>query len=113
MAAPKLIYLDDFTVKGLGTKINFSRQSAESPLRAEFSNGTVRNFFPIHRGHQELYSFSSLSFTRWLEVGVYGWNTFEVGLLEVKRNSMGVVTGVKLQCESLNGPFWFPKKSRR
>lgn len=105
--SPQLSCLEDFTVKGLGTTIKFSRRSAESPLCAEFLNRTVRSLFPIHRGPRELYSFAPLGFTRWLEVMVFGWNEFEVGLLEVRRNDTGFVIGVRLQCERFDEPYWF------
>lgn len=107
ISSPQFTYLGDFTVSGLGTTIRFSRQSTESPLCAKFLNGTVRSFFPLYRGHRELYSFASLSFTRWLEVMVYGWNDFEIGLLEVHRNDTGFVTGVRIQCGGFDGPYWF------
>lgn len=107
---PRFSFLGNFTVSGLGTTIKFSRRSTESPLCAKFFNGTVRSFFPIHRRYRELYSFAPLSFTRWLEVMVYGWNDFEIGLLEVQRNNTGVVTGVRLQCGGVDGPYWFARR---
>lgn len=112
MSIPQFTCLGGFTVSGLGTTIRFSRQSTESPLCAKFLNGTVRSFFPIHRGYRELYSFAPLSFTRWLELMVYGWNHFEIGLLIVHRDNTGVVTGVRLQCGGFHGPYWFPNARR-
>lgn len=105
---PQVTRLGNFTVRGLCTKVKFSRESIESRLCVEFSNGTVRSFFQLQHGAKELYSLAFLSFTRWLEVMVYGWSYDEVGLLEIQRDSSGFVTGVLWQCERSNKPFWFP-----
>lgn len=110
--SPEFTSPDEFTVKGLGTLISFWRKSAESPLCAKFSNGTIRSFFPIRHRNKEFYSLSHLSFTRWLELMVFGWNLFEIGLVEITRNGTGFVSSIALQCESDKAPYWFSNTRR-
>lgn len=104
---PRFTFLDNSIVKGLGTIIRFRRRSLESPLCAKFENGTVRSFYPICHGSQEIYSLSPISFTRWLELMIYGWNNFQIGLLEIMRNGTGFITSIGLQCENDRTPYWF------
>lgn len=110
--SPEFTSPDEFTVRGLGTLISFWRKSADSPLCAKFSNGTVRSFFPVRHRNREFYSLRQLSFIRWLELMVFGWNNFEIGLVEITRNGTGFVSSIGLQCESDGAPYWFSNTRR-
>lgn len=110
--SPEFTSPDEFTVRGLGTLISFWRKSADSPLCAKFSNGTVRSFFPVRHRNREFYSLGQLTFIRWLELMVFGWNNFEIGLVEITRNDTGFVSSIGLQCESDGAPYWFSNTRR-